>query len=66
MCNKFDENLEGKVSVEVIAGFVEQIYKMNFKPGENKNDYYCGITNDLNSTLSRHKIDSYLMTIKCK
>lgn len=38
-------------------------YLMSNKPRES---YYCGITNNIEANLTRHKISEYLFCCKCK
>lgn len=53
-------------SVSRIIGHFNTIYTTLFVPGENKDDYYCGITseNEETNTLERHQIESFSTIVK--
>ncbi len=51
----------------IISSFFENAYLIVFKPGDLKNDYYCGVTDDLERRAAEHKIEvkDYVYTYKC-
>lgn len=56
-------------TVQGVVDHINIIYKINFKYGESKKNYYVGITGgaeNQKSTLRRHKIDSYLDIVECE
>lgn len=46
-------------SVESIVNLVENCYLNNFKSGESKDDYYCGITNNLKVRTVAHQQNDF-------
>lgn len=66
--NSMTKPLDGKEhSVEQIVKYFETMYWMAFLKNTQlkKSDYYCGITNDVESNLGRHKIDGYTACVNC-
>lgn len=53
-------------SVLEIINYFNSIYTALFVPGENKDNYYCGITseNEKTNTLARHQIESFSTIVK--
>lgn len=50
---------------EVVKTFVD-VFNDNKKDGDEKSNFYCGITNDLERRKREHKLDDFLYTVKCK
>lgn len=49
---------------ETVERFVS-FYEMNKQENENPNDFYCGITNDLNRRREEHNVSVYIATTRC-
>ena len=53
-------------SVDAIAGYFDTMYKMsNLNYDYTRSDFYCGITNNIDSNLSRHNIEGYTACVEC-
>lgn len=66
MCNDYGVKNATGFTANQIAELMEEVYKSNFKYGETKNDYYCGITQeDVSDNLTRHRITHYLVAYQC-
>lgn len=50
---------------EIVVFFIQQ-FLINYKHGQMSHDYYCGITNDIVSNLSRHGVSGYTACVACK
>lgn len=56
-------------TIKGVVDHMNDIYNINFKPGESKKNYYVGITGDdenQEATLRRHKIGSFLAIVECE
>ena len=48
-----------KIPVEEIVSLIVTKYTSHFKSGETMQDYYCGITNDLDRRMEEHRRDDF-------
>lgn len=48
-----------KYSIDEIVELAQVCYYSNFKGGDNKGDYYCGITNDLDIRMDVHRHNDF-------
>ena len=61
-----DKYVEGaELSNGQICELFDHTYKVNQKPNETRENYYCGITNNIAHNKSRHGV-SHLICVKCK
>ncbi len=51
--------------VTTIVKLFDNAYLLNFRDGESKQDYYCGITKDLEQRRVQHKIEKFIKHLKC-
>lgn len=49
---------------DIVVFFIQQ-FLINHKHGQMSYDYYCGITNDIESNLSRHGVSGYTACVAC-
>lgn len=54
-------------SVDEIVTFIDTFFSLKLFKNTSlrRSDFYCGITNNVESNLSRHKIDGYTACVKC-
>lgn len=51
---------EREIFMHMISAFL-----MHYKSGQMSREYYCGITSDIPTNLSRHGVSGYTMSIEC-
>ena len=51
---------EREILMHMISAFL-----MHYKSGQMSREYYCGITSDIPTNLSRHGVSGYTMSIEC-
>lgn len=55
-----------QMSVNAILQYFDSVYRTTtIMAPKSRNDFYCGITNDIQNNLSRHKIDGYTTCVRC-
>ena len=61
-----DKYIEGsELSNNQICELFDSTYRITREPNETRNDYYCGITNNIAQNQSRHGVP-HLICVKCK
>lgn len=67
MCVEYNIHQGTGMSAALIAELMNDSYLYEYcrNKNESKNDYYCGVTNDIENNLARHDIDSYLVGYEC-
>lgn len=64
--NSTEKYVDGtKLSNEQILELFDNIYRSHQETNETREDYYCGITNNISQNKSRHGV-SHLLCVKCK
>ncbi len=54
------------MSVNAILQYFDSVYRTTtIMSPKSRNDFYCGITNDIQANLSCHKIAGYTTCVKC-
>lgn len=51
--------------IDEIVEYFEMMHKSQYNYGDSRQDYYCGITNNIKSNLLRHNIDGYDACVEC-
>lgn len=54
-----------KKTVEEIVAFFVSIYYSEYHLGTSRDDYYCGITCDIENNMRRHNIKGYTACVEC-
>ena len=67
MYEEFNVHSGKGMSAEVIVGFmyIHYLFEKYSDASLQPNNFYCGITNDVEKNLARHNIDCYLVAYKC-
>ena len=59
------KNFKHYKEIVQIVEFMNDSYISRRYSGERRDDYSCGVTNDIENNLARHNIDSYLVGYEC-